>query len=82
MADETDGLTIALERIAQEAGARTGFLDLGRLGLTSLPEELFRLKHLRRFNLGVGLADENGEQQENTAYFRLSPNRVYLPPIV
>jgi internalin A len=54
-----DGLTIARERIAQEAVAKTGFLDLGRLGLTELPDELFQLKHLRKLNLGFGYFDEN-----------------------
>jgi internalin A len=52
MADEFDGLTIARQRIAQEAQDRTGSLDLGCLGLTALPEELFHLTHLRRLNLG------------------------------
>jgi hypothetical protein len=33
-----DGLTIARHKIAQEAEDRTGFLDLGRLGLTELPD--------------------------------------------
>jgi internalin A len=47
-----DGLAIARERIAKEAEGKTGFLDLGMLGLTELPEELFQLKHLRRLNLG------------------------------
>ena len=64
MADEGDGLKIARQRIAQEAAERTGFLDLGRLGLTCLPEELFDLSHLRRLNLGSGMTDEEGEWQE------------------
>ena len=53
-----DGLTIARERIVREAEEKTGFLDLGRLGLTELPEELFQLKHLRGLNLGAGGASE------------------------
>lgn len=52
MPDESDGLTIARQRIAQEAQDRTGSLDLGCLGLTKFPEELFQLTHLRRLNLG------------------------------
>jgi len=48
MSNQPDGLTIARQRIAHEAEAQTGFLDLGMLGLTELPEEIFRLKHLRR----------------------------------
>jgi internalin A len=60
-----DGLSIARECIAQEAEEKTGFLDLGKLGLTELPEELFRLKHLRRLNLGSGYDDAHGEWQES-----------------
>ncbi len=60
-----DGLAIARERIAKEAEEKTGFLDLGNLGLTELPEELFRLKHLRRLNLGAAYFDEQGEWQES-----------------
>jgi internalin A len=56
-----DGLAIARARIATEATAKTGFLDLGTLGLTDLPEELFALAHLRSLNLGYGYADEKGE---------------------
>ena len=50
-----DGRRIALERIAREAEERTGTLDLGQLGLTELPEELFGLIHLQRLNLGSSL---------------------------
>src|SRR5262249_37046582 len=53
-----NGLTIARERIAREAEERTGFLDLGRLGLSSLPDELLALKHLRGLNLGRAYYDE------------------------
>jgi hypothetical protein len=73
MADETDGLTIARQRIVQEAAAPTGFLDLGQLGLTPLPE-LFRLTHLRRLNLGTGMFDNDGEWRESSA--NLSPNHL------
>jgi internalin A len=58
---EADGLLIARERIAREATERTGSLDLGRLGLTALPDELFALKHLRRLNLGSGIVDKDGD---------------------
>lgn len=54
MTDEKPGLAIALERIEREASERTGFLDLGMLGLTELPDALFRLTHIRRLNLGGG----------------------------
>src|SRR4051812_256930 len=54
MAEETNGLHIALERIALEAKRRTGALDLGGLGLAKLPPELFALEHLHELNLGTG----------------------------
>ena len=50
MASNPEGSKIALERIAQEAKARTGKLDLGMLGLTELPQELFRLTYLQELN--------------------------------
>ena len=53
--EDFDGLGIARRRIAQEMEQRTGFLDLGQLGLTELPAELFRLRHLRWLNLGFGI---------------------------
>jgi internalin A len=51
-----------------------GYLDLGRLGLTSLPEELFRLTHLRRLNLGTGMRDDSEQWQGSSA--DLSANRI------
>ena len=55
-----DGLAIARERIALEAEQKTGFLDLGRLGLSRLPDELFALKDLKRLNLGFWYYDDSG----------------------
>ena len=52
MSSNPEGWAIALQRIAHEAEARTGALDLGMLGLTELPKELFALAHLRELNLG------------------------------
>jgi hypothetical protein len=49
-----DGLSIVRDRIGEEADAKTGVLDLGKRGLAELPDELFRLKHLRGLNLGSG----------------------------
>ncbi len=46
------GYEIAQKRIATEADLQTGFLDLGRLGLRSLPPELFDLVGLRGLCLG------------------------------
>jgi hypothetical protein len=61
MAAAPEGERIALERIAKEADERTGFLDLGSLGLTELPAELFKLEHLRDVSLGDGWRDASGE---------------------
>ncbi len=52
MSETFDGESIARQRIAEEAERRTGFLDLGGLGLTTLPPGLFELRHLRGLNLG------------------------------
>ena len=67
-----EGLKIALERIVREAEEKTGSLDLGGLGLTILPKELFKLKHLRRLNLGAEYHDEYGHPQESED--RFGPN--------
>ncbi|MFO1145350.1 MAG: COR domain-containing protein [Rhodospirillales bacterium] len=67
-----DGLAIARQRIAQEREERTGVLDLGQLGLTALPEELFALRHLRALNLGEKWRDDDGEWQEASA--DIAPN--------
>src|SRR5271165_199759 len=52
MSSNSKGWASALQRIAHEAEARTGALDLGMLELTGLPEELFALAHLRELNFG------------------------------
>ena len=62
-----DGWGIALERIRREAEKKTGFLDLGMLGLEQLPEEILGLTHLRRVNLGANWLDEKGEWREAAA---------------
>jgi internalin A len=54
MSDGFDGERIAEERIAEAARTGQDWLDLGGLGLTRLPEGLFRLTGLRRLNLGPG----------------------------
>jgi internalin A len=54
------GVCIARERIALEAKARTGYLDLGMLGLGTLPDVLFELQHLRYLNLGYGFEGHDG----------------------
>jgi hypothetical protein len=48
---DRDGFSIGRERITRELKERTGFLDLGQLGLTALPEELLGLWHLQWLNL-------------------------------
>jgi len=57
----SEGIDIARRRIAEEAVAKTGSLDLGRLGLEHLPDELFALDHLQTFNLGFGYRSESGD---------------------
>jgi hypothetical protein len=54
MPSHPEGLAIARVRIAEEKEKRTGFIDLGRLGLTELPEELFELEYLWGLNWGSG----------------------------
>ncbi len=74
MTEASEGERIARERIAKEADERTGFLDLGRLGLTELPPELFGLEHLHGLNLGKRWLNATGEFQEASA--SLGQNRV------
>jgi internalin A len=84
MTEEADGLAIARRCIAEEAEAQRGFLDLGRLGLAELPEELFTLKHLRRLNLGAGYRTENGqwiEAQSNIAGNKIQSSLAGLTKI-
>lgn len=52
--------------IAEERANQTGFLDLGNLGLTELPEALFELTHLRRLNLSSFYENERGEIQQTS----------------
>ncbi|MEI7461727.1 MAG: leucine-rich repeat domain-containing protein, partial [Pirellula sp.] len=59
-----EGLAIARRLIAEEAEKKTGFLDLGMLGLTELPNELFGLDHLRGLNLGDSYRVYNGTFQD------------------
>jgi internalin A len=63
VAAASEGEKIALERISKEADERTGFLDLGKLGLTELPAGLFELKHLRSLNLGRVWREASGQWQ-------------------
>jgi Leucine Rich Repeat (LRR) protein len=69
-----DGLTIARQRIAQEATEKSGYLDLGCLGLSALPDELFELKQLSVLNLGVHYFDEEGHWKQNAS--NIEPNSV------
>jgi internalin A len=64
MRSRPEGLAIALARIADEKTNRTGFLDLGRLGLTEVPKELFELEHLWGLNWGSSLVDQRRNQHE------------------
>src|ERR1044071_3444936 len=60
MSESNDGLSIARERIAREARDKTGFVDLGMLGLAERPSELLELRHLRRLCLGSQWINEAG----------------------
>lgn len=72
--NEFDGLSVARQRIAEEAKRRTGLLDLGRLGLQELPSELFRLKHLRGLFLGERM--RRGEREWENASANGPPNKI------
>src|SRR4051794_1792710 len=74
MPPHPEGLAIARSRIAEEKGKQTGFLDLGRLGLTELPEELFELEYLWGLNLGHMWRDDQDKSHE--AESNLAPNRL------
>lgn len=69
-----EGLAIARRLIAEEAEKKTGFLDLGDLGLTELPDELFELAHLRALNLGSFIHKNETFQTSNEAMFFGSNN--------
>ena len=62
---ESAGWEYARKLIAAEKVARTGKLDLGRLDLTDLPEELFELGHLEWLNLGSSWFDSDGKYQHS-----------------
>lgn len=68
-----EGPAIASARILREQERRTGTLDLGDLGLTAWPNELWELIHLSCLNLGVGWTDAvNG-------FHPASPGIPYAP---
>ena len=73
MPSHPEGLAIARVRIAEEKEKRTGFLDLGRLGLTELPEELFELEYLWGLNWGSWWRD--GQDKVHNAASDLAPNQ-------
>ena len=73
----TNGMEIARRLIAEERDEQTGFLDLGDLELTELPEELFELTELRGLNLGPADVDEDNEFIEP---LRLAPNALSTIP--
>jgi hypothetical protein len=58
------GIEEARRLIAENQQAQDPFLDLGNLGLTELPEELWELAHLKRLNLGVGYKNKDGNWQD------------------
>lgn len=67
-----NGSDEARRLIAQERERQTGFLDIGNLGLTELPPELFELTRLRslvigrlRFQPGTGWLDSANHRPSN-----------------
>jgi internalin A len=79
MPDPSDDLAAALARIAQEADARTGTLDLTGLRLDALPEPLFELTHLRELRLGS--TDEEFTWGDYPNCFGLSFRRLGRLPL-
>ncbi len=73
MPSDPAGLTTARARIARELDTRGGVLDLGNLGLTEWPEELWDLTHLTCLNLGVGWTDDN------LGFHFAEPGMAYAP---
>jgi Leucine-rich repeat (LRR) protein len=69
-------LDIARERIAKEAGEKTGELDLRSLGLSDLPDELFALTHLRVLRLG-----HSARKVDRAVSPDWGPNRVGGPKL-
>lgn len=74
MSDGFDGERIAEERIAEAARTGQDWLDLGGLGLTRLPDGLFRLTGLRRLSLGTwrALSADGWGYNESRPYHRNS----------
>ncbi|MDF0677034.1 MAG: COR domain-containing protein [Nitrospira sp.] len=73
-------MDIARRLIADEREKKTGFLDLGNLGLTELPVELLTLIHLCGLNLGHGYVDGQGEYHESSNGNEDSANRLPALP--
>ena len=70
----SEGIDIARARIAEEAVAKTGFLDLGQIGLIHLPDELFALSHLQALNLGRSYPSDDGRYHQ--AASDIAPNSL------
>src|SRR5947209_6483490 len=79
---DPEGLAMARRLIAEEAQRQTGFLDLGCLGLTELPEEIHQLTHLRRLSLGELFIDEAGKWHKSVHLFDSNDfSDQRLPPL-
>lgn len=61
----TDGHKKALELIAENKRTRSPFLDLGNLGLTEVPEEVFECVWLENLNLGRNPYGITNEKDKN-----------------
>lgn len=73
-------MAIAQRLIAEEREKKTGFLDLGNLGLTEIPVELFELTHLHGLNLGIHYVDEQGEYHKSSNGDENSANELQTLP--
>ncbi|GEP45661.1 leucine-rich repeat domain-containing protein [Brevifollis gellanilyticus] len=78
MPSAPEGSAIARARILREQERRTGTLDLGDLGLTEWPNELWELNHLSCLNLGVGWTDAANGFHPASPGIPYAPNT--LPP--
>ncbi len=64
-----DGYARALYLIEREKEQKTGFLDLGNLGLRAIPPELFELEHLEHLSLGGAYSDKENRYHNSENSF-------------
>jgi internalin A len=81
MRKNESGLEIALKLIDKESREKTGTLDIGRLGLTEIPAQVYTLTHLRVLNLGISYWNEAGEvtSSKNDRLSKLTEHVITQP---